>query len=55
MLVACKAVEAMGHIALQLAEHAQTCVVKLLSLLSVDVDFITAGIMMAFTSERHSP
>jgi AP-4 complex subunit beta-1 len=49
VLVSRKSIEALGTMALKIPEHAQTCVVKLLSLLSLEVKHITSETLFAFT------
>ena len=51
VMVARKAIQAVGCIALRLSARANTCVDKLLSLLTMDVDYITAETLVAMTSE----
>ena len=51
VLIACKAIQALGTMALRLPEHVQTCTIKLMSLMSLNIDYITAEIFVAFTSE----
>ena len=50
VLVSRKSIQALGTMALKIPEHAQTCVVKLLSMLSLGIDHITSETLIAFTS-----
>ena len=52
MLVAKQAIQAIGQIALKLAARANTCVDKLLSLLTMDIDYVTSETLVAMTSEQ---
>lgn len=51
VLVARKAIQAIGHIALCLPARANTCVEKLLSLLAMEIDYVTSETLVATTSE----
>ena len=51
MLVAQKAVQAICNIALRLTGRADLCVDKLLSLLAMEMDYVTAESLVAMTSE----
>ena len=53
MLVAKQAIRAVGQISLQLSTRANTCVDKLLSLLIMDIDYVTSETLVAMTSEWH--
>lgn len=50
-MVARKAIQAIGRIALRLSTRANTCVDKLLALLIMEIDYITAETLVAMTSE----
>ncbi len=54
MLVARKSIQAIGHIALRLPARANTCVEKLLSLLNMEIDYVTSETLVATTSESLS-
>ena len=49
--VASKSIQAIGHIAIRLTTRADICVDKLLSLLSMDIDYVTSETLVAMTSE----
>jgi len=51
VMVARKAIQAIGRIALRLSTRANTCVDKLLALLIMEIDYITAETLVAMTSE----
>ena len=51
VLVAGKAIQAISQIALCLSARANTCVDKLLSLLTMEIDHITSEALVAMTSE----
>ena len=51
VLVAKQAIQAIGQIALKLSARANTCVDKLLSLLTMDIDYVTSETLVAMTSE----
>ena len=51
VLVAKQAIHAIGKIALKLSARANTCVDKLLSLLTMDIDYVTSETLVAMTSE----
>ena len=51
-MVAKQAIRAIGQISLQLLTRANTCVDKLLSLLTMDIDYVTSETLVAMTSER---
>ena len=51
VLVARQAIQAIGQISLQLSSRANTCVDKLLSLLTMDIDYVTSETLVAMTSE----
>ena len=51
VLVAKQAIQAIGQISLQLSTRANTCVDKLLSLLTMDIDYVTSETLVAMTSE----
>ena len=53
MLVARKAVRAVGRIALRLPERANTCADKLMSLLSMEISYVTSEALIALASEIH--
>ena len=55
VLVAKQAIQAIGHISLQLSTRANTCVDKLLSLLTMDIDYVTSETLVAMTSEGMIP
>ena len=50
-LVAKNAIQAVGRIALRLPARANTCVGKLLSLLTLEVDYVTSETLVVMTSE----
>jgi AP-4 complex subunit beta-1 len=50
VLVAKQAIQAVGQISLQLSTRANTCVDKLLSLLTMDMDYITSETLVAMTN-----
>ena len=50
-----KAIQAIGHIALGLSARANICVDKLLSLLALDIDYITSETLVAITSKSITP
>ena len=52
VMVAKQAIRAIGQISLQLLTRANTCVDKLLSLLTMDIDYVTSETLVAMTSER---
>ncbi len=49
--VARESIRAIGHIALKLVTRADICVDKLLSLLSMDIDYVTSETLVITTSE----
>ena len=51
VLVARKAIQAIARIALQLSARANTCADKLVSLLSMEIDYVTAEMLVAIASE----
>ena len=51
VLVAKLAIRAIGQISLQLSTRANTCVDKLLSLLTMEIDYVTSETLVAMTSE----
>ena len=51
VLVARKAIQAIGCIALRLHARANTCVDKLLSLFTMEIDYVTSETLVATTSE----
>ena len=53
VLVARKAVRAVGRIALRLPERANTCADKLMSLLSMEISYVTSEALIALASEIH--
>ena len=50
-LVARHAIEAVGKIALRLQARANVCVDKLLSLLNLEIDYVTSEALVVMTSE----
>jgi AP-4 complex subunit beta-1 len=50
VLVARQAIQAIGQISLQLSSRANTCVDKLLSLLTMDIDYVTSETLVAMTN-----
>lgn len=50
-LVARSAIQAVGKIALRIPSRANTCVDKLLSLLTLDIDYVTSETLVVMTSE----
>lgn len=52
VLVAKQAIQAIGQISLQLSTRANTCVDKLLSLLTMEIDYVTSETLVAMTSKR---
>jgi hypothetical protein len=51
VLVARKAIEAVGKIALRVAARANTCADKLVSLLAMEIDYVTAETLISLASE----
>ena len=52
-LVAKKAIQAIGQIALRLTVRADICVDKLLSLLGMDIDYVTSETLVSMTSKQN--
>ena len=50
-LVARQAIQAVGKIALRVSARANICVDKLLSLLSIEIDYVTSETIIVMTSE----
>ena len=50
-LVARHAIQAVGRIALRLPARANICVDRLLSLLTLDIDYVTSETLIVMTSE----
>lgn len=50
-LVARHAIQAVGRIALRLPARANMCVDKLLSLLTMEIDYVTSEALVVMTSE----
>ena len=50
-LVARNAIQAIGRIALRLQSRANTCVDKLVSLLVLEIDYVTSETLVVMTSE----
>ena len=51
VLVARKAIQAMGKIALRVSARANTCADKLVSLLAMEIDYVTAETLVSLASE----
>ena len=51
VLVARKAIQAIGKIALRVAARANTCADKLVSLLVMEIDYVTAETLVSLASE----
>ena len=51
VLVARKAIQAIGNIALRVAARANTCADKLVSLLAMEIDYVTAETLVSLASE----
>ena len=51
VLVARKAIQAIGKIALRVAARANTCADKLVSLLAMEIDYVTAETLVSLASE----
>ena len=49
--VAREAIQAIGHIALRLVTRADICMDKLLSLLGMDIDYVTSETLIVTSSE----
>lgn len=53
VLVARKAIQAVGKIALRVAARANTCADKLVSLLAMEIDYVTAETLISLASESN--